>query len=502
MTAGLLTLAEERRLACLGGIDSQTQARLGQHFTPITAATMIGSIPRMPSSGRFRILDPGAGTGQLSAAVLARIFDEHSDLEVEVVGIEMDQDVAAYLSHTYEDCAELARVSGVKLETHVITGDFVALGTSTLDRLPCLAEPFDLVVMNPPYFKLGSTSLARRELAKIGVECPNMYAAFLALGAEALGKGGQMVAITPRSFANGPYFAEFRKFLLERMALDHIHVFESRSTIFSETGVLQENIVFSATRDGARVEVTINVGDDERSQAEARRVPYANVVHPEDSHQFIRIIGDEADITVVEAMARMPCTLTDTGLSVSTGRVVDFRARECLRQRPAADTQPLVYPGNLRNGVVDWPRDIKKPQAFHCPDPGTEKRLLPYGDYVLVKRFSAKEERRRVVAAVWHESDERKMLAVENHLNVFHRQNGGFDNELAIGLSYWLNSTLVDKFFRTFSGHTQVNATDLRTLRFPTRQAMAKLGKAHPAELPSQNEIDALVAEFFIEGNG
>ena len=125
---------------------------------------------------------------------------------------------------------------------------------------------------------------------------------------------------------------------------------------------------------------------------------------------------------------------------------------------------------------------------------------------MLTKRFSAKEERRRVVAAVYDPGDVTAgEVGFENHLNVFHHRERGLDEYLARGLCLWLNGTAVDRFFRTFSGHTQVNATDLRSMRYPSRKQLARLGSAlgHGA-WPDQEKIDALVARhvFTEEGSG
>jgi len=84
-------------------------------------------------------------------------------------------------------------------------------------------------------------------------------------------------------------------------------------------------------------------------------------------------------------------------------------------------------------------------------------------------------------------------VAFENHLNVFHVSGHGLDEDLAKGIAVWLNSSVIDKFFRTFSGHTQVNATDLRTLRFPTAAALRDLGRS---SVMSQVEVDSLVMEL------
>ena len=42
----------------------------------------------------------------------------------------------------------------------------------------------------------------------------------------------------------------------------------------------------------------------------------------------------------------------------------------------------------------------------------------------------------------------------------------------------WLNSKHVDDYFRVFSGHTQVNAGDLRRMKFPTLSQLRMLGES------------------------
>jgi hypothetical protein len=65
---------------------------------------------------------------------------------------------------------------------------------------------------------------------------------------------------------------------------------------------------------------------------------------------------------------------------------------------------------------------------------------------------------------------------------------------LAWGLSAFLNWSSLDAYFRQFNGHTQVNATDLRSLRYPNREALVALGRRLQGTLPAQEALDALVA--------
>ena len=107
--------------------------------------------------------------------------------------------------------------------------------------------------------------------------------------------------------------------------------------------------------------------------------------------------------------------------------------------------------------------------------------LVPAGAYVLIKRFSAKEERRRIVAALWLDD---RPAAFDNKLNYIHRVGHGLEKDVAAGLVTWLNSGRVDAYFRVFSGHTQVNAGDLRRMRFPDPERLRLLGGSGPPPLP------------------
>ena len=66
-----------------------------------------------------------------------------------------------------------------------------------------------------------------------------------------------MVAITPRSFANGTYFKAFRKQLFSLLGIDRLSVFQERGTLFADLSVLQENIILTASRGRRPEKVTV-----------------------------------------------------------------------------------------------------------------------------------------------------------------------------------------------------------------------------------------------------
>jgi adenine-specific DNA-methyltransferase len=498
--AALVHRTEMRRRAVSARLDARARVKLGQFFTPAPVADFIAALPRLPRSGTVRVLDPGSGIGSLTSSLVARVVSECPGLTLRVTALEIDETLHDDLAATLRDCQAVAARRGVTVVADLCGADFIrwAAEKVTGSLFPGRPEAFDLVVMNPPYRKVNTATVERRLLAEVGVEVTNLYGAFLALAAALLEQHGQLAAITPRSFANGPYFRDFRRFFLERIRLDRLHVVESRSTTFADAEVLQENVIFAATRTGdvhpATVVLSTSSGYEDVPMA--RVVPYGAVVSPHDRERFIRIVVDEQDTRIATVMDALPATLPQLDLDVATGRVVDFRAREHLRAMPGEQTVPLIYPGHLRRGAVIWPSTgSKKPNALaRCG--ATEKLLLPAETYLLVKRFSTKEERRRVVAAVFDPCEVPGMaVGFENHLNVYHRRNRGMPRDLAQGLCLWLNSTIVDRFVRQFNGHTQINATDLRSLRYPSAAELTALGKALGAGAwPGQSKIDALVA--------
>ncbi len=226
-------------------------------------------------------------------------------------------------------------------------------------------------------------------------------------------------------------------------------------------------------------------------------VPYHEVISPHDPQSCIRIVSDEGDQQIAKRMSTLPATLEDLGIEVSTGRVVDFRVEALLRLHAEEGTVPLLYPAHISSGEVVWPsQEVRKPGALVVTDQSRDL-LVPNEPYVLVRRFSSKEEKRRVVAVLYEpQALPASHVAFENHLNYFHQHGRGLDPMVAKGLTAFLNSTFVDMYFRLFNGHTQVNATDLRHMRYPTRRQLAELATRLPEGKLSQQMVDAFIEEM------
>src|SRR5208283_5717879 len=105
--------------------------------------------------------------------------------------------------------------------------------------------------------------------------------------------------------------------------------------------------------------------------------------------------------------------------------------------------------------VTQFPPKNGKPMHILVSE-GSNRLLLPAKRYVLLKRFTAKEERRRLVAGIVEAEDSYSpFLGLENHLNYIYRRRDELSKEEALGLAAFFNSSLVDRYFRAISGNTQ-----------------------------------------------
>jgi adenine-specific DNA-methyltransferase len=217
-------------------------------------------------------------------------------------------------------------------------------------------------------------------------------------------------------------------------------------------------------------------------------------VNPADPESFIHVPALDAQDALDSPL--FTCSLKEIGLEVCTGPVVDFRLRAHCRAQPEAGTVPLLYAHHFSGGRLAFPVEHRKKPNAIVENEDTKKWLMPRGHYVLTKRFSAKEERRRVVAFVVDPGELASgYIGFENHLNVFHAARKGIDRDTARGLALFLNSTLVDTCFRVFSGHTQVNATDLRQMRYPAREQLRRFGQVVGDRHLTQAEIDNRIGD-------
>lgn len=475
-------IIDEQRKRVASSSTKTHKSQLGQFFTASTIANFMSAMLRI-SDEDINLLDPGAGIGSLSTAVLQRL--KSSDIrpnEINITSYEIDSKLIPLLRsniNAFRDQVDF------NINSIVLNTDFII---DTAQNTP--VKHFTHAILNPPYKKILSDSPHRIALRKLGIEAVNLYSGFLSIALQLLETNGELVAIVPRSFCNGTYFLPFRNLILSSSAIKQVHLFDSRTDAFNDDDVLQENVIIHLIKNSIQGNVIISRSSD-ATFTNIRRfeVLFDKIVKPNDTKVYFHIPEEQEN--ELEQLEGISSTLNDLCIQVSTGPVVDFRMKEFLKQNPEKGTVPLLYSNHFSKTGITYPVDSKKPNAIILNDQ-TRRWLFPSGFYTVTKRFSSKEESQRIVARIITPTNvSSDSFGIENHLNVFHSNKMSLDKFIAYGLTAYLNSSLVDAYFRVFSGHTQVNATDLKQMVYPDVSVLTDLGKwAINQEKFAPNEID------------
>ncbi|MHB1248463.1 MAG: Eco57I restriction-modification methylase domain-containing protein [Polaromonas sp.] len=473
-------------IAATRSIPKTEQKALGQYMTPPAIAEfMARRAVQGLSTATIRVLEPAAGSGVLAATVVEALL-ESTDIpeRMELLLYEIDARLIPGLRHVCESLKIKCVAQGVDLDYVIANEDFL-LSAVARQQQPLV----DLVIGNPPYFKLGKLDprVTAHSYAVWGQ--PNIYGLFMAACSGLLRTGGRYCFITPRSWMSGPYFSAMRRHLLAHLRLDGFHVFDSRCAHFSEDEVLQEAVITWGTARAQEGPITISTsyGTKDLDTARVQHLPPSLLVSAT-SDRVIRLPSPEKP----ESSPKLTHTFARHGLKVSTGPVVAFRAAAFLRHEKGKDSVPLLWLQHVKSMAIEWP--IKKKREHIAARAQNAWMLLKNEPMVILRRFSPKENVRRVTAAPYFGNLPGSVLGIENHLNYISRPGGTMSVKEVTGLAAFLNSRGVSEYFQAVSGHTQVNASDLRILPLPSLAELEEIGsitKTHS----SPEAIDRIVAQ-------
>lgn len=474
---------------------SENKEKYAQYYTSKNIAEYMASMFNKPKKKVIRIIDAGCGLGILTASFLERLI-QLEDNKVKTVIItmyEIDNHVINKLQHNMCELYNRCRNKGIEIKYTINNVNFISSFSSVEDFHT--KRIYDYAIMNPPYMKLAVESDDNIRLEELGIKVPNYYAAFVSLAKRLLVNKGELVAITPRSFCNGAYFLSFRQDILRDMTFDKIHLFESRTDVFKEDDVLQENVIFHCIKKESKSNNKISIlhsYNDSFEELSINKRNFEDVVVPNDDNLIIRILKDDDEKEITGKINSLTCKLDDLDIQVSTGPVVDFREPEEIQSKERVQNGiPFFFSEHFSTEGIEWPKNNVNKYNYIILNEKNKNKMRKNGNYVLVKRMTSKEERRRIVSALCIGGNyDYEYFAFDNKVNYFHRNKEGLPIIMAKGLSIFLNSTIVDRYFRTFSGNTQVNVTDLKSLNYPNRLQLQQLGEKYDIIYRHQDLID------------
>ena len=99
-------------------------------------------------------------------------------------------------------------------------------------------------------------------------------------------------------------------------------------------------------------------------------------------------------------------------------------------------------------------------------------------NYLFVKRFTAKEERRRLQCGVYlaRRHPEYTQISTQNKINFISGWRE-LSECVVYGLYVLFNSTIYDCYYRILNGSTQVNSTEINAMPVPPMSIIETMGK-------------------------
>lgn len=449
--------------------------KYGQFFTSVETAEYMASLLSIPKRETISVLDPGAGSGILSTALIERLQDIQHIKRIELVCYENDVNIIELLKSNLEWVCDK---SAKDISYRIINDNYIVSQmsdyNSMLDANPT-PKKYDLIIGNPPYMKVAKYAPEAVAMPDVCYGAPNLYFLFAAMSLFNLKDNGEMSYIIPRSWTSGAYFRKFRQKFLNEGTLEHIHLFVSRDKVFEKESVLQETIIIKVRKTHKKPEtITISTtqSNGDFSNASVFKAPYSAIVNGEDL--YVYLITNENEAETLRLLNKLGETLPSIGLRMKTGLTVDFRNRNALRDSAEDKAIPLFYSQHIQNGKVVFPI-CKEHEYIVTEQNGLRQQNT---NYLFMKRFTAKEEHRRLQCGIYlaKKHPEYAEISTQNKIN-FICGLKDLSECVVYGLYVLFNSTLYDCYYRILNGSTQVNSTEINSMPVPPMSVIESMGK-------------------------
>jgi adenine-specific DNA-methyltransferase len=479
-------------------LPDDTRSRLGVYYTPPgLSARLLEMATRAGVDWRAcRVLDPACGGGAFLAPVAARMVAENNGLSPRALvqaigqrvrGIEIDP-FSAWASQVFLEASliDLCRAAGARLPVVVEV-------SNSLLRSGSGAE-YDLVIGNPPYGRVTLHADVRARFQRSLYGHANLYGLFTDLAVQLAKPGGVIAYVTPTSFLAGQYFKALRGLLAQEAPPVSIDFVSPRQGVFDD--VLQETLLACYRRGGAAAPASVHFispVDAQRIEVESAG-SFSLPAQARDPWLIPRTAEQQRLIAHLETMRHR---LRDYGYEVSTGPLVWNRHKRQLCARPKKGTLPLIWAECVgSDGGFRFRADKKNHQPYFQPRKGDDW-LISRRPCILLQRTTAKEQSRRLIAAELPKEfvAEHGGVVIENHLNMVLSIQGAPRVSQSV-LAALLNSQILDKVFRCFSGSVAVSAYELEALPLPPPDALKPLAQMLH-EGAARDAIEAEISSLF-----
>ncbi len=459
----------------------------GQYYTPPYLVDNVLKISCIENQDfdTVKIADPACGSGAFLRKIILILFDKK--LPIEKICDFINKNLFGFDINPF--AVLLCKITLLfTVIDNCVTDDNVkivlkSLNFNNIKNINTLTanieEKFDIVIGNPPYFKIINSILCfNKDYNSVLNGQGNIYVLFIYWSILHTSKGGHIGLIIPQSIRSGVYFKLIRDKISNLCLKDVILIdAKKRTQVFTdaEQAVLAIHIQNNKSRVDSKTKVIISQDGKEKN--------ISGVFEQRD------IISEEAITLPIDMKANILITRiketfnkfseVETDLIFGNGLFVWNQNKGNLTT-DSKQGLPIIYGNYIVDGkFIFCPEKNnlileggRKPYCLPCEKISS---FIYSGVRLIVKRTSGLENYQRINSCLISNdfSKQHEKYLLENHINMLYfkeDKNILIDYDKLLYLDAFLRSSIVNFIFKMSNGNTQVSASELNNLPYPNVQ--------------------------------
>ncbi len=457
--------------------------RLGRIFTKKSTARLMAEMIKLDiGKNAYTVLDPGAGTGILSAAVVEHICRfAPSCKQIFLTCYEDNPEFVPMLEDNLERIRKKCRHDyDVRLFVTVYSENYLidVKNHYTVGLFDTVEDKFDIIICNPPAYLVEKGSAEAESVG--GVTMLKLSAAFLfaRVAAAHLEKDGQLVIMLPTTIASASSLTAIRCELARTLALRKIHLFIGKQKNTKRAIPLKKSVILAYENTDKRDDITISTSTDDGTPEKTvllDPLPYDFVVDKKDG--TLTLPKSLEETRIVKYITSFPETLASLGMKMRTGLVIDSKCSRILFDKELPGSIPVIRQSSMAGGGIRFGDSKEKKQYLMPISPSLFQRNK---NMIIIKRVPAKSDERFINASIYFAGQRpaNKYISTHNKVNFIDMTDDKeeMSARIAFGLYALLNSTIYDRYVSIVSKSKQINAKEMRELPLPPRNIIEYIG--------------------------
>lgn len=454
--------------------------RLGRLFTKKdTAALMASMIDINPTRTAFTVLDPGAGTGILSAAVVEEICKRAPECkQIFLTCYETEREFIPMLEDNLERIRKKCKHDyDVKLFVSIYEENYIvdAKNHYTITFFDTVEDKYDIIISNPPTDLCDKSSDEAESAGGVTQLKINTAYLFARTASRHLEENGQLVMMLPTTFSTASQITALRREISEKLSVTSLHLFVGKQKNQKRAIPLKKSFIIAYKNSYKPEEISVtSSSDDGKEITSAQKIPYSLIVDVTSGK--LTLPKSLEDTRIVRYISEFPETLSSLGLKMSTGLIIDSKCEGLLFSEPISGTVPVIRTASIVGGQTVFPQPIKRQYLA----PVNTSLVQKNKNMIIIKRVPAKSDERFVNSAIYLASQlpAYRYISTHNKINFIDTKdrNSEMSQRLAFGVFALLNSTIYDRYISIISKSKQINSKEMRNLPLPPRHIIENIG--------------------------